>query len=146
MAIINARSPYYVSVTNASIAYATLDVYIWTGDKSASVPIDYSLKKNKHTTETKISFEIAELIRDDLDVPFDGNYTTSSTSDGAAKWVKTIIKAFNSLDVQVGSTITETNLAVNGYGYFEEGSSFVQKVMHIVKVPKSMPCITPIFY
>jgi hypothetical protein len=124
MAIINARSPYYVSVTNASIAYATLDVYIWTGDKSASVPIDYSLKKNKHTTETKISFEIAELIRDDLDVPFDGNYTTSSTSDGATKWVKTIIKAFNSLDVQVGSTITETNLAVNGYGYFEEGSSF----------------------
>ena len=124
MAIINARSPYYVSVTNSSIAYATLDVYIWTGDKSASVPIDYSLKKNKHTTETKISFEIAELIRDDLDVPFDGNYTTSSTSDGATKWVKTIIKAFNSSDVQVGSTITETNLAVNGYGYFEEGSSF----------------------
>ena len=124
MAIINARSPYYVSVTNASIAYATLDVYIWTGDKSASVPIDYSLKKNKHTTETKISFEIAELIRDDLDVPFDGNYTTSATSDGATKWVKTIIKAFNSSDVQVGSTITETNLAVNGYGYFEEGSSF----------------------
>ncbi len=124
MAIINARSPYYVSVTNSSIAYATLDVYIWTGDKSASVPIDYSLKKNKHTTETKISFEIAELIRDDLDVPFDGNYTTSSTSDGATKWVKTIIKAFNSSDVQVGSTITEINLAVNGYGYFEEGSSF----------------------
>ena len=124
MAIINARSPYYVSVTNASIAYATLDVYIWTGDKSASVPIDYSLKKNKHTTETKISFEIAELIRDDLDVSFDGNYTTSSTSEGATKWVKTIIKAFNSSDVQVGSTITETNLAVNGYGYFEEGSSF----------------------
>ena len=124
MAIINARSPYYVSVTNSSIAYATLDVYIWTGDKSASVPIDYSLKKNKHTTETKISFEIAELIRDDLDVSFDGNYTTSSTSDGATKWIKTIIKAFNSSDVQVGSTITETNLAVNGYGYFEEGSSF----------------------
>lgn len=124
MAIINARSPYYVSVTNASIAYATLDVYIWTGNKSASVPIDYTLKKNKHTTETKVSFEIAELIRDYLDVSFDGNYTTSSTADGATKWVKTIIKAFNSSDVQSGNTITETNLAVNGYGYFEEGSSF----------------------
>ena len=124
MAIINARSPHYVSVTNASIAYATLDVYIWSGDKTASVPIDYSLKKSKHTTETTVSFEVAELIRDDLDVSFDGNYTTSSTSDGATKWIKTIIKAFNSSDAQVGSTITETNLAVNGYGYFEEGSSF----------------------
>ena len=124
MAIINARSPYYVSVTNASIAYATLDVYIWTGDKSASVPIDYTLKKYIHTSGTKVSFEIAELIRDDLDVTFDGSYTTSSTTDGAVKWVKTIIKAFDSDGIQLQPSTISTNLAVNGYGYFEEGSSF----------------------
>ena len=126
MAIINARSPYYVSITNAAISYATLDISIWSGSSAtvATENTSYSLKKSIHTTETKVSFEISQLVRDDLDVNFDGNYTTSATSDGAAKWVKTIIKAFNSSNVQVGSTVTETNIAFDGYGYFEEGSSF----------------------
>lgn len=126
MAIINARSPYYVSITNAAISYATLEISIWSGS-SATIATEntlYSLRKSIHTTETKVSFEISELVRDDLDVNFDGNYTTSATSDGGAKWVKTTIKAFNYSDVQVGSTVTETNIAFDGYGYFEEGSSF----------------------
>ena len=126
MAIINARSPYYVSITNAAISYATLDISIWSGS-SASVATEntsYSLKKYIQGTLTKVSFEISQLVRDDLDVNFDGNYTTSATSDGGAKWVKTIIKAFNSSNAQVGSTVTETNIAFDGYGYFEEGSSF----------------------
>ena len=126
MAIINARSPYYVSITNAAISYATLDISIWSGSSAtvATENTSYSLKKSIHTTETKVSFEISQLVRDDLDVNFDGNYTTSAESDGGAKWVKTIIKAFNSSDAQVGSTVTETNIAFDGYGYFEEGSSF----------------------
>ena len=124
MAIINARSPYYVSITDNAIAYATLEISIWSGNKTASVPIDYTLKKYIHTTETKVSFEISELVRDNLDVNFDGNYTTSAESDGGAKWVKTTIKAFNSSGNPIGSTVTETNIAFDGYGYFEEGSSF----------------------
>lgn len=126
MAIINARSTYYVSITNAAISYATLDISIWSGSSAtvATENTSYSLRKSIHTTETKVSFEISQLVRDDLDVNFDGNYTTSATSDGGAKWVKTIIKAFNSSNAQVGSTVTETNIAFDGYGYFEEGSSF----------------------
>lgn len=126
MAIINARSPYYVSITNAAISYATLEISIWSGSSAtvATENTSYSLRKSIHTTETKVSFEISELVRDDLDVNFDGNYTTSATSDGGAKWVKTTIKAFNYSNVQVGSTVTETNIAFDGYGYFEEGSSF----------------------
>jgi hypothetical protein len=126
MAIINARSPYYVSITNAAISYATLDISIWSGSSAtvATENTSYSLKKSIHTTETKVSFEISQLVRDDLDVNFDGNYTTSAESDGGAKWVKTTIKAFNSSNAQVGSTVTETNIAFDGYGYFEEGSSF----------------------
>mgnify|MGYP006124033269 FL=1 len=126
MAIINSRSPYYASITDANISYATLDIFIWSGS-SATVATEnttYSLRKSIHTTETKVSFEIAELIRDDLDVSFNGDYSASATSDGGAKWVKTIIKAFNSSNAQVGSTVTETNIAFDGYGYFEEGSSF----------------------
>ena len=126
MAIINARSPYYVSITDNAISYATLEIYIWSGDKITDVPAtaQYSLKKYIQGTQTKVSFEIAELVRDDLDMLFNGDYDTSATSDGNAKWVKTILKAFDTNDAQVGSTITETDLALDGYGYFEEGSSF----------------------
>lgn len=126
MAIINARSPYYVSITNAAISYATLDISIWSGSSAtvATENTSYSLKKYIQGTLTKVSFEISQLVRDDLDVNFDGNYTTSAESDGGAKWVKTTIKAFNSSNAQVGSTVTETNIAFDGYGYFEEGSSF----------------------
>ena len=126
MAIINARSPYYVSITNNTISYATLEIYIWIGDKITDVPLtaQYSLKKYIQGTLTKVSFEISQLVRDDLDMLFNGDYDTSATSDGGAKWVKTTIKAFNSSNAQVGSTVTETNIAFDGYGYFEEGSSF----------------------
>ena len=124
MAIINARSPYYVSITNTSIAYATLDIKIFNGDISDQATTNYSLKKHIVGSETKVSFEISELIRDFLDLQFDGDYSASATSDSSVKWVDTYLKAFNSSGTQVGSTINETNLAINGYGYFEEGSSF----------------------
>ena len=124
MAIINARSPYYVSITNTYIAYATLDIKIFNGDISDQATTNYSLKKHIVGSETKVSFEISELIRDFLDLQFDGDYSASATSDSSVKWVDTYLKAFNSSGTQVGSTINETNLAINGYGYFEEGSSF----------------------
>ena len=34
MAIINARSPHFISVTDADLATATLDIEIYTGDKT----------------------------------------------------------------------------------------------------------------
>ena len=124
MAVINARSPYYVSITDAAISYATLEIYIYNGTKTATTPIIYNLRKNKIGSNTSVSFEISELIRDFLDLNFNGDYDVAATSDNACKWVKTIIKAYNVSDVQVGSTVTETKLVLDSYGYFEEGSSF----------------------
>ena len=133
MAIINARSPYFVSITDANISYSTLEIYIYSGAKTATVTADYNLQKSKIGTSTKVSFEISELIRDYLDVTFDGNYDTTAAYEGSAKWVKTIIKAFNSVGTQVGSTVTETNIALDGYSYFEEGSSFTMSDKSLFK-------------
>ena len=119
---INTRSPHYVSITNISISYATLDIYIWDGDKSATTTVKYNLKKYKVSDSTTVSFEISELIRDYLDVVFDGVYST--TSQNVCKWVKTDLKAFNISDVQQGATVSQTDLALNSYSYFQEGSSF----------------------
>jgi len=37
MAIINTRSPFFVSITDSNISYATLDVEIYTGDKTKKI-------------------------------------------------------------------------------------------------------------
>ena len=125
MAIINARSPYYVSVTNASISYAILDISIWSGSSGtiATENTSYSLRKSVISTGTSVSFEIAELIKDDLDLSFDGEYPSESAY-GDAKWVKTTITAYDSSNVVLGSPIVSTKIALDSYGYFEEGSSF----------------------
>ena len=124
MAIINARSPHYISITNASIAYATLDISIYDGNINGQPIVNYSLKKYIVGTNTKVSFEISELLKDFLDVEFNGNYNESAEANGACKWVDTTIKAFNVSDVQVGSSVNTVGLTLNSYGYFEEGSSF----------------------
>ena len=95
MAIINARSPHYISITNASIAYATLDISIYDGNINGQPIVNYSLKKYIVGTNTTVSFEISELLKDFLDVEFNGNYNDSAENTGACKWVDTTIKAFN---------------------------------------------------
>ena len=133
MSIINTRSPYYISITNTSIAYATLDISIFSGDVNGQPSTTYSLRKNIVGSETKISFEISELIRDFLELQFNGDYSDSYMSNGSAKWVNTHIKAFSPEGVQVGSTQNEINLALDGYSYFEEGSSFTMSDKSLFK-------------
>jgi len=114
MAVINVRSPFYVSINteNVSISYVTLDIRVWSG-AIGSVPFtpQYSLKKFKvfHLT----SFEISELIKDYIDIAFDGDYI------GQANYVKTIIKTFN-VSNSLLSSVTSTRPAFDSYSYFEE--------------------------
>jgi len=122
MAIINARSPYYVSISNAAISYATLDIYIWDGDKNTPTSQRYALRKHKAGSSTSVSFDVSELVKDYLDLNFNGVYGTSFQD--VCKWVKTDLKAFNDSGVQEGATVSQTNLALESYSYFQEGSSF----------------------
>jgi len=111
---INTRSPYYVSIKDASISYATLDIFIWSGNSSSPPsPAQYSLKKFKISTNTLVSFEISELIRDYIDITFSGGY------EGQAVWMKYDVKAYDSSNVLLDDD-GETILAVDGYSYFEE--------------------------
>ena len=121
MAIINTRSPYFVSVTNASLAYATLDIEIYSGDKNTGYTgtSQYSLQKKIILTQTKVSFEISELIRDYLSMEFDGTYYNSD-EDYTCRWVRKTLTAFDGNGVQLSQSIT-TDLALDGYSYFEDG-------------------------
>ena len=111
---INTRSPYYVSIITFGYS-ANLKIRIYTGQQLPSPGFNnYELKKIRNPTITKVSFEISELISDFIDITFDGNYT------GQAVWVQTIIEGNSVSGGVVTSPVTENNLAVVGYSYFEE--------------------------
>lgn len=117
---INVRSPFYIKVSQTNIATATLSLYVYTGTFVANGSVanpKYTISKSV-VTAGYIVFEISELVRDYLDIQFDGEY------DSQAVWVNAVI----STTVSSGSasaTVTPDNangfLALDGYGYFEDG-------------------------
>lgn len=114
---INTRSPYFTNSPSLGAAtYATCRIYIYTGDKNQATPTtpNYTIKKNISSPNTFATFEVAELIRDFIDVNFDGTY--SSANQGAV-WVLIINDTFNdttSLESQ------ERVLSLDSFSYFED--------------------------
>ena len=110
---INLRSPYYTGTAIPNTAYATLDISIWNGSLYSPVTAQYNLRKSVVGTNSSVFFEISELIRDYLDITFDGNYI------GQNVWVKTIQTTYNSSGA-ILATIPLTEIAFDCYEYFEE--------------------------
>ena len=114
---INVRSPYYVKASNASLASATMELFIYTGtfttDKGTA---KYTITKNEISSNNYVVFEIAELVRDYLDIEFDGEY------DSQTVWVEADIEMFDATNgggSSLGTTSTDY-IAFDGYGYFED--------------------------
>ena len=123
MARINTRSPYWAIASDDEIYYAILKIYVYTGN-SSNVPSNpiYTIKKYVLSGEYRVSFEIAELVRDELDTIFDGDYT------GQAVWVKTSLESFDDNDDSI-ATDEETVIAFDGYNYFEEQGADENNIM-----------------
>lgn len=111
---INVRSPYYIKTTPASgtLVSATMSLYIYTGtfttDKGTA---KYTITKTPLGGNNYVVFEVAELVRDYLDIEFDGEYR------GQTVWVESDI----TLTKTSGSETDNTDyIAFDGYGYFED--------------------------
>ena len=122
MAIINTRSPYFVRTAISNIAYATLDIEIYSGNRDTDYTgtPQYSLRKQILPNATGINFEISELIRDYLDMQFGGFYFAADEYY-TCKWVRIVKTSFDSNGGQLQQA-TSIDLALDGYHYFEEGS------------------------
>ena len=109
------RSPYFIYRTLTNLTSANLDLYIYTGAQVGTMAsITYSLTSTAYNDE--VTWEIAELVRDYLDVTFDGNYTSQ------AVFVNYQITDYVSGVAQTPLSIVQLT-AYDGYGYFEDGAN-----------------------
>ena len=115
---INVRSPFYIKVTPSAntITSVQLELYIYTGVKltpPTSSELRYTITKTPIGSNNYVVFEISELVRDYLDVEFDGEY------DSQTVWVRPDFTI-----TTTGGTENPTEIdyiAFDGYGYFEDG-------------------------
>jgi hypothetical protein len=112
---INLRSPYFIGTTQPNASYTILELKIWDGNLQ-SVPLNsqYTLKKSVAGTSQEIFFDLSELIRDYIDIAFNGDY------NGQAVWFQVEQKVYNASNVVINTFNLGSQLALDGYWYFEE--------------------------
>ena len=122
--LINTRSPFYIKVYHASLFEAELKLYIYEGvGDSSPDPEDlkYTITKSELEGNNYVVFEISELVRDYINIKYDGEY------DSYVVLVNPVITAFDVNGNTLSSpTVTPSDyasqfIATEGYGYFEEG-------------------------
>lgn len=119
--IINTRSPYFITQGSDSgtqvLVEATLELYIYSGvlggASKPSTPT-YSIAKASigSSSDSYVAFEVSELIRDYI-------YTDYYEQSIDAVWVETEI-FYSHTDGTTGITSADY-LAIDGFGYFEDG-------------------------
>jgi hypothetical protein len=115
MVKINVRSPYNINISETDLTSASIDIYIYTGTQGVDRAGNLKYTLNSTAYNEEVTFEISELVRDYLDITFDGSYTSQMV------WV----------DYQITKVILTTPTILNfvellgwdGYGYFNEGAN-----------------------
>lgn len=112
---INVRSPYYIKVSDSNLTEAKLELFIYSGEESTdkTATPQYTLTKKILGSNDYIVFEISELVRDYLDIEFDGTYTSYTM------WVEADVTLYD--DAAIIETDATDYIAFDGYGYFEDG-------------------------
>ena len=101
----------------ATIQNATLKLWIYSGNFGSKDPNNptYIIYKERKETESSIAFDIAELVKDYIEIRFTGDYTAIQQS----AWVE--YELTRSFEDGTSSTVIGDFVAYNGYGDFEEG-------------------------
>ena len=120
---INLRSPYYIKVSDTALTSVELKLYIYTGTFTANGSVAtgtlrYTINKKPLGSNAYVVFEVSELVRDYLEVEFNGDYNSE------AVWLNAIATVTGGSGSE---TVTPDNtngfIGLDGYGYFEEGAN-----------------------
>jgi hypothetical protein len=102
-----------------SLKSVVVDLYVWDGTVSDQpVSPAYTINKSVISGQTNITLEIAELVRDYFTITFNDDYNS------IARYVRTVVSSFDDSDEPFDTNpIVTTYVALDGYGYFEEGTN-----------------------
>jgi hypothetical protein len=94
-----------------------LYVYDGTSGGFADTDLKYTISKERITSHTGITIEIAELVRDYLTVSFNNDYPVNT------RWASAVVTYYNQAGVEFpyNSPQTFNYIALDGYGIFEDG-------------------------
>jgi hypothetical protein len=121
MAKINVRSPYVVSDTTSNLLQSQLELYIYSGTKVSTITTPtYNIVGT--AINSRVDFEISDLIRDYIDNNFDGTFPTDNVV-----WVNYRLTSITNTGSSTGSVVTRR--AFYGYDYFNESANQSQRVM-----------------
>jgi len=109
---------------------AELSLWVYSGT-SGSYTGDptYKIEKSIISTQSKIVFEVGELVRDYIDISFN-NYANTynignvpTTLKDPCVWVTAVANLFDDDGVAYtySNPVSQTYIAFNGYGFFEDG-------------------------
>lgn len=100
----------------ANLDNAKLELYIYDGASDNIPPSpEYTITKSPIGDEQTVTFEISELIKDYIDIEFDGNYDNIKQT----KWV--FYRVTRTYDNENTDSYTRLNLAFRGYGEITDG-------------------------
>jgi hypothetical protein len=126
--IINVRSPYWIKQTITAVPAGggwvkALKLKIWSGDLVADKPASdtYLFTDDIATGETFVLWEIAELVRDYINI--DPVLVLDIPDDNNLVWVEWNIIITDGVGTE---EFTGTLLASDGYGYFKEEANPVE--------------------
>ena len=121
-----ARSPYILTINEASQTATQIQIFLWNGN-STSMPASpaYTLSKQiPSSTAPATYYDLSPYIREFINHNALQNITTTSAANPSAQWcwvgVKTYKKTTGAF-VQFGSTLTYR--AYEGYGNYTDGAN-----------------------
>ena len=144
MSKINARSPYYVSLTATNLTQVDMELYVYTGTQTTDRTNLFTL--TSFAISNVVTFEISEIVRDYILNTFDGDYATANV------WVDYRTTNYIQGSAQTPSAYTQLT-GFDSYGFYEDGanpqndSGLLQSNTKVVKLddaPATIPVYTEI--
>ena len=123
---INARSPYFIDVTSATMVSAKIELTIYNAPSSVPASPTYTFTKNRISTLINtISFNISNFLLEFMSFNNISNITNTSNfiSSNTSQYCLWQVKRYTSVDGVAWVLVTPTlsGYAFNGYGFYENG-------------------------
>lgn len=123
--MIFARSPYIVTINEASQESTRLELFIWNGTGSAPLAPTYSLSKKVPSINNLTTYyNIAPFIREFFDFTQSSPTGTTNAIANQYTYCNVTYKRYYTLDAVEYLLDTTTDKAFDGFGYFQDGFNY----------------------